>query len=126
MYSAMIDNHGDTRCYTTTKDYAFVIDTEGNGANPVDTLLAGLCGCLGHWVRDFLRSEGTDNPGFTVKADGTPTDDRRRLARIEVEIGLKGAGLDESRRGELAKHMENCILYNTLKANSPIDIVVKG
>ncbi len=124
MYSAMIDNHEDSRCYATTKDYAFVIDTEGKGANPVDTLLAGLCGCLGHWVRDYFRAEGTDNPGFTVKAEAAPAEDRQRLSRIEVEIALKGAGLDEHRRRELARHMENCILYNTLKASSPIDIVV--
>jgi uncharacterized OsmC-like protein len=52
MYTAMTDNHGDSRHYATTKDHTFVIDTEGKGANPVETLLAGLCGCLGHWIRD--------------------------------------------------------------------------
>ncbi len=126
MYSATIDNHGDSRYYAITKDYAFVIGTEGKGANPVDTLLAGLSGCLGHWVRDFFRGEGMDNQGFTVKAEGTPAEDRRRLTHIAVEIDIRGAGLDESRRGELVRHMENCILYNTLKANSPIDIKVAG
>jgi len=126
MYTAMTDNHGDSRHYATTKDHTFGIDTEGKGANPVETLLAGLCGCLGHWIRDYFQGKKMDNPGFTVKAEATPTEDRQRLARIGVEISLKGMVLDEQGRGRLIRHIQNCILHNTLKTSCPIDLAITG
>ncbi len=42
MYSASIENIGDSRHFAATKDYSFVIDTAGTGANPIETVLAGL------------------------------------------------------------------------------------
>jgi uncharacterized OsmC-like protein len=54
MYSVSIENKGDSRHYARTGEYVFTIDTEGRGANPVETLLAGLCGCVGHWTREPL------------------------------------------------------------------------
>jgi hypothetical protein len=42
MYKAFIENRGDSRHYAVTRHSSFVLDTEGNGANPIDALLAAL------------------------------------------------------------------------------------
>ena len=54
MFKASIENKGNSECYATTRHSSFVLDTEGNGAHPIDTLLASLCGCMGHYVRDYM------------------------------------------------------------------------
>ncbi len=116
MFSASIRNKGDSRHYATTKDYEFVIDTEGQGANPIETLLSGLCGCLGHWTRDYMLGEQIAAKGFGIKADAELTGDRKKLSSIEVTIDTKGLGLDSRRKEELQQHLQNCPVYNTLRA----------
>jgi uncharacterized OsmC-like protein len=126
MYSASIENKGDSRYYAATKDYSFVIDTAGQGANPIDTLLAGLSGCIGHWVRDYIRGEQIHAGGFTVKAEAELTSGRERLSDINMVIEMKDAQLDGSQGEELLKYVENCAIYNTLEANSRIRIILAG
>jgi uncharacterized OsmC-like protein len=126
MYSASVENKGDSRYYAATKDYSFVIDTAGQGANPIDTLLAGLCGCIGHWVGDYIRGERIDAGGFTVKAEAGLTSGRDRLSDINMVIEMKDARLDGRHGEELLKYVENCAIYNTLKANSRIRIILAG
>src|SRR5512143_27905 len=65
MYKASIENKGDSKYYVTTRHAGFVLDTEGNGANPIDTLLASLCGCIGHYVRDYLVDQQIAHSGFS-------------------------------------------------------------
>jgi uncharacterized OsmC-like protein len=122
MYSAAITNKGDSRHYASTKDYNFVIDTEGKGAHPIDTLLASLCGCIGHYVRDYMRERRIACEGFTVTAEAEAARDKLRLSDIRVSIDLKGTPLDGHSKVELLKYVEHCKVHNTLKANSSIRI----
>jgi uncharacterized OsmC-like protein len=124
MYSASIENKGDSRHYARTGEYAFTIDTEGRGANPVETLLAGLCGCVGHWTRDYLRVEQMEAKGFGVKAEAEPTGDRKRLLSIDLRINVEGVKLDARHKEGLHRHVQDCLVYNTLKAGCAIAITV--
>ncbi len=124
MYSASIRNKGDSRHYAATKDYQFIIDTEGQGANPIETLLSGLCGCLGHWTRDYMRGEQIAAKGFGIKADAELTGDRKRLSNIAVSIDVKGLGLDSRHKEALQQHVQNCPVYNTLGTACPIVLTV--
>lgn len=126
MYSASIENNGDSKYHATTKDYRFVIDTEGQGANPVETVLSGLCGCLGHWTRDYLRGEQIDAKGFGIRADGELAGDRRRLSTINVQIDVRGTALDGGHREALRRHVQNCPVYGTLNAACTVTIAVNG
>jgi len=123
MYRASIENRGDSRYHVTTRNGSFVLDTEGGGPNPVDTLVAALCGCIGHYVRDYLRERGVPCDRFTVAGEAANAPDKTRLSRIDVRIDL-GRALDEPQRTELLAYVERCKVHNTLKAACPIAIAL--
>lgn len=124
MYSASIENKGDSRSYATTGDYKFVIDTAGRGANPIDTVLAGLCGCMGHWVRNYLLAEHIDAAEFGVKAEAELTSGREQLCDISVVIDMLETKLDRHHGEALLKYVEGCPVHGTLKAGSRITIAL--
>ena len=122
MNRASIENKGDSRFYATTKDYAFVLDTEGQGANPIDALLASLCACIGHMTRDYLKSNGDASRGFRVTAEGSMTADETKLSVIRLGIDINGTGLDNARESELLAHVERCKIRQTLKDACDVQI----
>jgi uncharacterized OsmC-like protein len=126
MYRASIENRGDSKHYATTRHGSFVIDTEGQGANPIDTLLASLCGCLGHQARDYMREQGIASNGFSIMAEAELTENKARLSDIKVCMDLKNTRLDEQRKSELLKYLERCKIHNTLKSNSAIHVSLNG
>ena len=123
-YSASVENKGDSTYQATTRHSSFLMGTAGRGANPIDTFLASLCACLGHYARDYLRDQQTAADGFTVKAGATATPDGMRLAEIDVQIVVAGARLDERQRAELAATADRCKIHNTLKACCTVRITV--
>jgi uncharacterized OsmC-like protein len=123
-YSASVENNGDSTFQATTRHSTFLMGTAGRGANPIDTFLAGLCGCLGHYARDYLREQEIAADGFTVKAGATPTPDGKRIAEIDVRIDVAGARLDDRQRAELAARAERCKIHNTLKACADVRLTV--
>ncbi len=125
MYKASIENKGDTRYFATTRHAAFVMDTEGKEANPVDTLLAALCGCVGHYVRDFLRDRGIPCAGFTVAAHAAGGSDQVRLAAISLRIDLGDVRLDPAEERDLLVFIERCKVHGTLRQGAPIHAVVE-
>lgn len=124
MYSASIENRGDSTYHATTRHSTFVMAIDGHGANPVDAMLASLCACIGHYARDYLREERISASRFTVKAEAQGTPDGMRLAEIAIRIDVEGAHLDEARRGELARTAERCKIHNTLEAGCALRITV--
>jgi uncharacterized OsmC-like protein len=122
MYAMTIENRGDARYHATSHGYAFVLGPEGAGANPGDTLLAALCGCMGHYVRQFLKERGKAAGGFAIHAEAQSTRDETRLARIDVRIDLGRLPLDERERVELLDRAERCKIHNTLKAAVAVNV----
>jgi uncharacterized OsmC-like protein len=125
MYKATVENWGDSRFLATTRHSSFAMDTQGKGANPVDTLLAALCGCVGHYVRDFLGDKAVALPGFGVTAEATATEDQSKLASISVRIDLGSVRLGDAREAELLAIVGKCKVLGTLKVGCPIDISVQ-
>ena len=122
MYAVTIENRGDARYHATSRGYGFVLGPQGAGANPGDTLLAGLCGCIGHYVRQFLHERGVASKRFGIAAEAESTPDQSRLARIDVSIDVAGLPLDEPGRRLLLGAAERCKIHNTLKAACPVTI----
>ena len=121
MYRASIENLGDTQYHATTKDGTFVLDTAGRGVNPVDALLASLCACVGHYVRDYLRNEGTPYGAFTVDAEADATADQKKLAGITLWIDLGDTALTPPQRARLLAFVERCKVHGTLRDGCPIE-----
>jgi uncharacterized OsmC-like protein len=124
MYAVTIENRGDTRYHATSRGYEFVLGPQGAGANPGDTLLAGLCACVGHYVRQFLQERGIASDGFRIAAEAESTPDQSRLARIDVWFDLGRMSLPEPGRKLLLAAAERCKLHNTLKAACPVTIAL--
>lgn len=124
MYAVTIENRGDARYHATSRGYGFVLGPQGLGANPGDTLLAALCGCVGHYVRQFLRERNVRSDGFAIEAEAESTPDESRLAAIEVRIDLEGTPLDDAARAELLAYAARCKIHNTLKAACPVSIAL--
>ncbi len=122
MYAVTIENRGDARYHATSRGYGFVLGPQGAGANPGDTLLAALCGCIGHYVRQFLQERGIASDGFAIAAAAESTPDQTRLARIDVWIDLGGMSLNEADRKILLAAAERCKIHNTLKAACAVTI----
>jgi uncharacterized OsmC-like protein len=124
MYAVTMENRGDARYHATSRGYEFVIGPQGAGANPGDTLLAGLCACIGHYVRQFLQERKLASNGFLIEAQAESTPDGSRLASIAVWIDLRDVRLDETARAPLLAAAERCKLHNTLKAACPVTIAL--
>src|SRR5512133_3977046 len=125
MYQATAENFGDSRFLATTRHSSFAMDTRGKGANPVDTLLAAVCGCAGHYVHDFLREKGIAAAGFAVRADATATEDQSKLARIALHIDLGAVRLGSARETELLATVQKCKLIGTLRLGCPVEVAVQ-
>ncbi len=124
MYAATVENRGDARYHATSRGYGFVLGPEGQGANPGDTLLAALCGCIGHYVRQFFRERRIAFDGFTLDARAETTPDESRLARIDVRLDLGSVRLDEPQRAELLAFVERCRIHRTLSAGCAIEVAL--
>jgi len=121
MFKASIENKGDSMSYATTRHSSFVLDTKGKGANPVDTLLASLCGCVGHYVRDYLVDHQITHNGFYISADAGYTPEKT-LDKIKVSIDLKAVKLNNEQEKGMFKFIENCPVHNILKQIPGVDL----
>lgn len=126
MYAVTMENRGDTRFHATSRGAEFVIGPKGAPANPGDTLLAALCGCVGHYVREFLAERGLASSGFSLSAEAESTPGESRLARIDVRIALGSTALDEAGRRDLLAAAERCKIHNTLKAACQVTVSTLG
>jgi uncharacterized OsmC-like protein len=100
------------------------MDTKGQGANPVDTFLASLCGCLGHYVRDFMDNEHISSDGFSIDAQADTTADKKHLAEIHVRIDLRGAKLDPGQKAGLLSFVEQCKIHHILAENPGVKMAL--
>ncbi len=126
MYKASIENRGDSKYHATTRHSSFVLDTGGEGANPIDTLLASLCGCVGHYVRDYMLDHQIGHRGFSIDAEAGVTPDKAGLAVISVCIDLNEVTLDDRQAAEMLKFVENCKVHKILKINPGVAVSIVG
>jgi uncharacterized OsmC-like protein len=124
MYSVAVENNGNMKFHATTRDSTFVMGINGGGANPVDTMLAGLCGCVGHYVRDFLTKRNIPCARFTLNGEARQTADQTSLSAIDLFLDLKGATLLEEEEETLLKHVAKCKVHNTLKAGCDVRLML--
>ncbi len=124
MYAVTLENRGDTRYHATSRGYEFVLGPQGSGANPGDTVLAGLCGCVGHYVRQFLQERRLASRGYAIEAEAESTPDESRLASIAVWIDLRDTPLDEAGQAQLLAAAARCKIFKTLQAACPVTLAL--
>jgi uncharacterized OsmC-like protein len=126
MYKASIENHGGSKHHATTRHATFLMDTEGQAANPVDAFLASLCACLGHFVRDFLDRENLTSNGFSIEAQADVTPDKKLLAEIHVAIDVQDANLNSDQKSALLGYVEQCKIHRILVQVPGIRLTLSG
>ncbi len=124
MYQASAENWGDSRFVITTRHSSFVTDTQGKGANPVDTLLGSLCSCMGHYVHDHFVAKGTPLSTFRVSAECDTSPDAERIPEIAVRIDLGPVHLERSEEAALLEAIGKCKIYGTLRQACHVHVVV--
>lgn len=120
MYTATVENNGSQQYRATSRGYEFVMGL--NGANPIETLLAGLCACVAHHVRDRMIERKIAFTAFAMKAEAERTEDGLALAKIGVSIEVWGVPLSAAEGDDLVAQAKECPLYNTLIKGTVIQI----
>jgi uncharacterized OsmC-like protein len=125
MYHVEINNRGDTTFQVKSKDYEFVVDTQGKGVTPPDTLLASLGTCIGVYLRKYTEGSKIDLKGFNVTVDAEFSEEAPICFReIAVNLDLQGVRLDETKKKALLNFIRNCPVHNTLEAHPDVKINV--
>lgn len=124
MYRVDIVNAGGHSFRAKSKDYEFLIDTQGNGITPLDALLASLGTCIGVYLRKYAEGSGLALPEFRIGVQAELSKEKPVCFRkIEVEIGLNNAVIEERRLKAIKEFIKNCPVHHTLK-QAP-EIVIK-
>lgn len=125
MYEVELVNRGDSTFEAISKDYKFIIDTQGKGITPPDTLLASLGSCVGVYLRKYCEGAKLDLKEFSIKVRAEFSQDAPICFRhIEVLLDLKDSLFDERRKKALLEFIKNCPVHQTLEANPEIVISI--
>jgi len=126
MYHVDITNAGDYSFIVKSKDYEFIVDVKGKGITPPDTLLASLGTCGGIYLRKYAEGVKLTLPEFSISVDAELSKEAPICFRkINVNVDLKGVGLDERRLKALDKFVKNCPVHNTIKNDPEVEIKIK-
>ncbi len=112
MYNAVVENTGSAQFPATTKDYKFLMGA--GGANAIDALLASLCGCVAHHIRECLMARRIAYARFAIEAEAARSADGLLLSNIAVVLKIEGCTLTQADRQELQQQSGHCPIYNTL------------
>jgi uncharacterized OsmC-like protein len=126
MFSASIENRGGTQSFAKTNTYEFVIDTEGKGAHPIDTLMAALAGCISHQMQTYFREHRIPAAGFRVYTESALTADKTRLSDIRIRVCMKDTAVEPENEAAVLECVQSCKIYSTLSRNSKISVTLEG
>jgi uncharacterized OsmC-like protein len=120
MHRASVHNEGDRQYRASTKGGDFLMGEGGVG--PIDALLASLCACVAHHLRDHLAQQGGTCPRLTVTADAGLAPDKLALATIAVRVEVAGRSLSDAQQADLLRQAGRCPIYNTLKQCADVSL----
>jgi len=124
MYTVVVENNGSQHYRATSRGYEFLMGQ--GGANPVETLLAGLSACVAHHVLSRLIARQIAFAALVVKADAELEEDGLAIARVGLCIDLRDAAMTTAERDDLAAQARLCPLYNTLAKAAAMEIVCRS
>lgn len=124
MYQASVENWGDSRYIATTRHSTFVMCTQGKGANPVDSLLAALCACMGHHVQEYFQAKSAPLLAFRVSAESDAAPSDTRIASIAVRIDIGPRKLSATDNVGILEEISKCKVYGTLRQSCRVDIEI--
>jgi uncharacterized OsmC-like protein len=125
MYHVEVSPGTNSAFKVKSKDYEFIIDTEGKGISPPDTLLASLASCIGVYLRKYAEGAKLNLSEFLISAEAEfAKEPPFCFKEIKVGIDLKGLQLDERRKKAILEFIKNCPVHNTLKASPHVEVKI--
>jgi uncharacterized OsmC-like protein len=126
MYRVDVTHTQDYSFTVKSKDYEFVIDSNGAaGITPPDALLASLGSCVGVYVRKYAEGAKLKIENFSIRVEGDLCKEPpARFKEINISIDLKELILDERRKKSFSEFIKNCPVHNTLESHPEVKISV--
>ncbi len=125
MYAVKISNNGGSAFNITSDNYKFTIDNKGGGITPPSALLAALGSCVGVYIKKYSDGAGLAINSFEIDVHSDLSKKSPyRFETITINIGLKGAALDDRRKKALLEFVKNCPVHNTILGNPAINCVL--
>jgi uncharacterized OsmC-like protein len=122
MYKVQISHNQDLAFTAKVGTSELVIDAQGQGWTPLDTLLAGLGSCIGVYIRKYALGSKLDLKNFEINVSAQLSSQSPfSFKQIDVQIDLKDSGLDQRRQSALLEFIKHCPAHNTLKGNPAIE-----
>lgn len=121
MYKVEITHNRDFVFTVKANESEFIIDAQGQGLTPLDTLLAGLGSCIGVYIRKYAQGSKLELENFKINVSAQLSSQPPfSFKQIDVQIDLKDSGIDERRQKALLEFIKHCPAHNTLKSNPVI------
>ena len=122
MYHVDVSCKEDSVFNVTSGGAKVTIDmAEKENLGPLPTLLAALGSCMGVFLRRYADNMKLPIKEFSISLEAelekTPV---MSFKKINVAVDLKGAPLDQAKKDNLMRFVNNCPVHNTLHGNPEI------
>jgi putative redox protein len=119
MAALTIAYKGGMRFDATARQHTVAIDLSpekggtDSGMNPPETFMASLGACVGVYVAHYGRAAKLDMEGMKIDMDWQLSEDKTKIARIQISIALPQAEVGKRQKAvlDVAHH---CLIHNTI------------
>ncbi len=94
------------------------------GMTPPELLLASLGTCAGYYAAQYLQTRALPTKGLKVLVSAEKGSAPARLASFRVEVEAPNV-IDERHRDGLLRAVQKCLIHNTLRQASDINVLVQ-
>lgn len=120
---------GGMRFDATARQHTVLIDLpveKGGtdiGMTPPETFMASLGACVGVYVAHYCRSAKLDATDMKVELDWQMSEDKTKIARIQIAIALPKAEVGKRQKAvlDVAHH---CLIHNTIFGQPDISMTL--
>ncbi len=103
----------------------YIMDAKSSGGSPLDVLLAALGGCIGVYIRKYAEGAKLDIGKIKITVQAELSSQRPvSFNKIQTQIDLGQAVLDERRKAALIEFIKNCPVHNTLKGAPEVEVKI--
>jgi uncharacterized OsmC-like protein len=91
------------------------------GMNPPEVFMASLGSCVGVYCVRYCQNAKLDSSGMSIKLSWKLSDDKTKIANIDIVMSLPKAELGK-RSGAVLEAAKHCLIHNTIMVSPEINI----
>jgi len=126
-----IKHESALRMTASVRNHTWIIDTlpdEGGsdaGPAPVELMTTALGACMAMHVAKYCQTAKLPHAGFSIDLAFQLAKDPLRIGAVTVDINLP-SGIPDGRKEAIKRATLNCVVRNTLKESTTVDVEVVG